>query len=128
MVLGHHHAACVCRTGQDSLGIGRSPGFGTNHHWLYLCGIPFFPGANGVTVIGSLCKQQVSSGHASRKWAPLPHVAAGIYQTHACCPCSSLPQTMYSPCCGPLRALQSHPPDPSQMPSNPTLPAATWKE
>lgn len=67
MVLGHHHAACVCRTGQDSLGIGRSPGFGTNHHWLYLCGIPFFPGANGVTVIGSLCKQQVSSGpHQTR--------------------------------------------------------------
>lgn len=65
MVLGHHHAACVCGTGQDPLEISRSHGFGTNHHWLYLCGIPFFPGANGVTVTGSLCKQQVPSGPQS---------------------------------------------------------------
>lgn len=65
MVLGHHHAACVCGTGQDPLEISRSHGFGTNHHWLYLCGIPFFPGANGVTVTGSLCKQQVPAGPQS---------------------------------------------------------------
>lgn len=32
---------------------------------------------------------------------------------------------MYSPCYGPPRALQSHPPDLSQMHSNPTSP---WKE
>lgn len=62
MVLGHHRAACVCGTEQDPLGISRSHGFGANHHWLYLCGIRFFPGANGVTVTGSLCKQQVPSG------------------------------------------------------------------
>lgn len=61
----------------------------------------------------------------SRKWVPLPPAAAGIYQTHTCCPHSSLPQTMYSSCCGPQRALRAIFLTPPRCTATPPTP---WKE